>query len=81
MANACRQIEHAETPPSLDQLAQQAGLSAFHFHRVFKSVTGLTPKGYASAQRSRKVRKGLKGRNTVTDALYDAGFNSNSRFL
>ncbi|WP_104903246.1 bifunctional DNA-binding transcriptional regulator/O6-methylguanine-DNA methyltransferase Ada [Pseudomonas sp. LH1G9] len=80
VANACRQIEHAETPPSLDQLAQQAGLSPFHFHRVFKSVTGLTPKGYASAQRSRKVRKGLKGRNTVTDALYDAGFNSNSRF-
>ena len=58
----------------------RAGLSPFHFHRVFKSVTGLTPKGYALAHRSRKVRDGLKGQHTVTDALYEAGFNSNSRF-
>jgi len=80
VANACRHIESADTAPSLNTLAAQAGLSAFHFHRVFKSVTGLTPKGYASAHRSRKVRDGLKGQHSVTDALYDAGFNSNSRF-
>ncbi|OPA86231.1 bifunctional transcriptional regulator/O6-methylguanine-DNA methyltransferase [Pseudomonas fluorescens] len=80
VANACRQIEQAETPPNLESLARQAGLSTFHFHRVFKSVTGLTPKGYASALRSRKVRDGLKGAHSVTDALYEAGFNSNSRF-
>ncbi|WP_426133265.1 bifunctional DNA-binding transcriptional regulator/O6-methylguanine-DNA methyltransferase Ada [Pseudomonas sp. PWP3-1b2] len=81
VANACRQIEQAETPPSLNALAHLAGLSAFHFHRVFKAVTGLTPKGYASALRSRKVRNGLnRGAQSVTDALYDAGFNSNSRF-
>ncbi|MBC3234076.1 bifunctional DNA-binding transcriptional regulator/O6-methylguanine-DNA methyltransferase Ada [Pseudomonas lurida] len=80
VADACRQIEQAETPPSLNALALQANMSPFHFHRVFKAVTGLTPKGYASAHRSRKVREGLKGERTVTDALYDAGFNSNSRF-
>ena len=80
VAEACRQIEQAETPPSLDALARRAGLSAFHFHRVFKALTGLTPKAYASALRSRKVRDGLKGQHSVTDALYDAGFNSNSRF-
>ncbi len=80
VASACRHIEQAETPPNLDALAAQAGLSPFHFHRVFKSVTGLTPKGYASAHRSRKVRDGLKDQHSVTDALYDAGFNSNSRF-
>ncbi|QOQ77227.1 bifunctional DNA-binding transcriptional regulator/O6-methylguanine-DNA methyltransferase Ada [Pseudomonas poae] len=80
VAEACRQIEQAETPPSLDSLARRAGLSAFHFHRVFKAITGLTPKAYASALRSRKVRDGLKGQHSVTDALYDAGFNSNSRF-
>lgn len=80
VASACRQIELAETPPSLKDLAQQAGLSPFHFHRVFKSVTGLTPKGYASAHRSRKMRDGLKDQRSVTQALYDAGFNSNSRF-
>ncbi|RMQ86757.1 hypothetical protein ALP97_03488 [Pseudomonas salomonii] len=80
VAEACRQIEQAETPPSLEALAHGAGLSAFHFHRVFKAVTGLTPKAYASALRSRKVRHSLKGEHSVTDALYDAGFNSNSRF-
>ena len=80
VADACRQIEQADAPPNLSTLAVQAGLSPFHFHRVFKSVTGLTPKGYASAHRSRKVRDGLKGRHSVTSALYDAGFNSNSRF-
>lgn len=80
VAEACRQIELAETPPSLEVLAHSAGLSAFHFHRVFKAVTGLTPKAYASALRSRKVRDSLKGEHSVTDALYDAGFNSNSRF-
>ena len=80
VADACRQIEQAETPPSLDALARRAGLSPFHFHRVFKALTGLTPKAYASALRSRKVRDGLKGQHSVTDALYDAGFNSNSRF-
>lgn len=79
-ATACRQIEQAETPPSLEALAAEAGLSTFHFHRVFKSVTGLTPKGYARAHRSRKVREGLKEQHSVTDALYGAGFNSNSRF-
>ena len=80
VASACRQIEQAETEPSLDTLAMQAGLSPFHFHRVFKSITGLTPKGYARAERSRRVRDGLTQPGTVTDALYDAGFNSNSRF-
>src|SRR5476651_1927481 len=61
VADACRQIEQAETPPSLELLARRAGLSPFHFHRVFKAITGLTPKAYASALRSRKVRDGLKG--------------------
>jgi AraC family transcriptional regulator of adaptative response/methylated-DNA-[protein]-cysteine methyltransferase len=80
VAAACRQIESAETLPALNELAEAAGLSAFHFHRVFKAATGLTPKGYAAAHRSRKVRQRLADGDSVTDALYDAGFNSNSRF-
>jgi AraC family transcriptional regulator of adaptative response/methylated-DNA-[protein]-cysteine methyltransferase len=80
VAAACRQIERAETLPTLGDLAEAAGLSSFHFHRVFKAVTGLTPKGYADAHRSRKVRERLADGGSVTDALYDAGFNSNSRF-
>lgn len=80
VAAACRQIESAENLPALSELADAAGLSSFHFHRVFKAVTGLTPKGYASAHRSRRVRERLSNGGSVTDALYDAGFNSNSRF-
>lgn len=80
VATACRQIEAADTPPPLTELAETAGLSPFHFHRVFKAATGLTPKGYAAAHRSRRVRERLADGGSVTDALYDAGFNSNSRF-
>lgn len=80
VATACQQIASAETLPTLNELAETAGLSPFHFHRVFKAATGLTPKGYAAAHRSRKVRERLADGGSVTDALYDAGFNSNSRF-
>jgi len=80
VAAACRQIEASDSLPALNDLAETAGLSAFHFHRVFKAATGLTPKGYAAAHRSRRVRQRLADGGSVTDALYDAGFNSNSRF-
>lgn len=81
IARACRLIESAETPPSLADLAMQAGMSPFHFHRVFKAETGLTPKAYASARRARRLREELGTPDaSVTDAIYEAGFNSNSRF-
>jgi AraC family transcriptional regulator of adaptative response/methylated-DNA-[protein]-cysteine methyltransferase len=80
IASACRLIESSETPPSLELLAQHVGLSAYHFHRVFKATTGLTPKEYAAAHRDKLVRKTLGKSGTVTDAIYDAGYNSNSRF-
>lgn len=81
VAEACRRIESSEQPPSLDDLAQQAGLSPFHFHRVFKAATGLTPKGYAQAHRAKAVRDRLAGgRSSVTAAIFEAGFNANSRF-
>ncbi|MBX8471499.1 bifunctional DNA-binding transcriptional regulator/O6-methylguanine-DNA methyltransferase Ada [Pseudomonas sp. RIT778] len=80
VAAACRQIEASDSLPALNNLAETAGLSAFHFHRVFKAATGLTPKGYAAAHRSRRVRQRLADGGSVTEALYDAGFNSNSRF-
>jgi AraC family transcriptional regulator, regulatory protein of adaptative response / methylated-DNA-[protein]-cysteine methyltransferase len=80
VAEACRQIEQAEGQPSLECLADAAGMSAFHFHRIFKAETGLTPKGYANAFRARRLRGELAAPGTITDAIYDAGFNSNSRF-
>jgi AraC family transcriptional regulator of adaptative response/methylated-DNA-[protein]-cysteine methyltransferase len=80
VARACRLIERAEDLPSLDALAKAAGFSRFHFHRVFKSVTGVTPRAYAAAFRHRRVRDGLSRARSVTEAIYDAGFNSNGRF-
>ena len=79
---ACRLIESADVdrPPSLDELAQRVGLSRYHFHRMFKAVTGVTPKAYADARRSAHVRAELPRAESVTDAIYAAGFNSNGRF-
>lgn len=74
VAAACRQIETASTPPSLAELAAQAGLSPHHFHRVFKAITGVTPKAYASAQRAAALRTVLSATQTrITDAMLDAG--------
>jgi AraC family transcriptional regulator of adaptative response/methylated-DNA-[protein]-cysteine methyltransferase len=80
VAQACRLIEEAEEAPSLDALARATGMSRFHFHRVFKAVTGVTPKAYADARRARRVRDELTQRATVTEAIYGAGFNSSGRF-
>jgi AraC family transcriptional regulator of adaptative response/methylated-DNA-[protein]-cysteine methyltransferase len=81
VTQACRLIETAEAMPSLDALATHAGISRFHFHRVFKRITGLTPKAYAAAHRGRVVRKQLvKGGASVTDAIFEAGYGSNGRF-
>jgi AraC family transcriptional regulator, regulatory protein of adaptative response / methylated-DNA-[protein]-cysteine methyltransferase len=80
VADSCRLIEGADEAPSLADLAAAAGLSPYHFHRVFKAVTGVTPKDYAAAHRAKRVRNELERSNTVTEAIYGAGFNSNSRF-
>lgn len=77
---ACRRIETAEDPPSLADLAAGAGLSPHHFHRVFKAVTGVTPRDYLAGVRARRVREDLPNSETVTEAIYDAGFNSGGRF-
>ncbi|MEI9419289.1 bifunctional transcriptional activator/DNA repair enzyme AdaA, partial [Mesorhizobium sp. Cs1321R2N1] len=81
VADACRRIEASEAEPSLAELADAAGRSPGYFHRVFKAVTGLTPKDYAAAQRAARVRQGrLEDGVSVTSAIYDAGFNSSGRF-
>jgi AraC family transcriptional regulator, regulatory protein of adaptative response / methylated-DNA-[protein]-cysteine methyltransferase len=80
VAEACRLIETAEEELKLDELAAAAGLSPYHFHRIFKAVLGVTPKAYATAQRNKRVRDALGRSSTVTQAIYGAGFNSNGRF-
>lgn len=80
VAKACRLIEENEEQPSLDELAGKVGRSSSYFHRVFKAVTGLTPKDYGAAHQAAKVRQGLETGSSVTGAMYDAGFNSSGRF-
>jgi AraC family transcriptional regulator of adaptative response/methylated-DNA-[protein]-cysteine methyltransferase len=81
IARACRAIEAADAPPALGPLARAVGMSPYHFHRVFKAVTGLTPRAYAAAHRGGRARQALaEGARSVTAALYDAGFNSSGRF-
>ena len=80
VALACRLIEAGEEMPDLDELARTVGMSRYHFQRVFKAVTGVTPRAYAQAQRAARVRTQLAKGGSVTEAIYDAGFNSSGRF-
>ncbi len=80
VAQACRMIEAAEEAPDLDSLAAACGMSRFHFHRVFKAHTGITPKAYAAARRAGRVQRELGSAASVTEAIYAAGFNSSGRF-
>ena len=80
VAEACRVIEDAEEPLRLDALAARIGLSPYHFHRIFKSILGVTPRAYAMAHRQQRMRATLERSSTVTEAIYAAGFNSSGRF-
>ncbi|AXK38680.1 bifunctional DNA-binding transcriptional regulator/O6-methylguanine-DNA methyltransferase Ada [Crenobacter cavernae] len=80
VTEACRIIEASESAPTLDALARRVGVSPYHFHRVFKHITGLTPREYAAAQREERVRHELGRSGTVTEAIFGAGYNANSRF-
>jgi AraC family transcriptional regulator of adaptative response/methylated-DNA-[protein]-cysteine methyltransferase len=80
VANACRLIEQADEAPKLDEIAASVGLSPYHFHRIFKSIAGLTPKAYATAHRNKQVRDNLSRSTTVTEAIYDSGYNSSGQF-
>lgn len=80
IAEACRLIAASEEAPDLEALANHVGMSRYHFHRVFKAIIGLTPHNYVVANRMQKVRKKLGSSETVTEAMYDAGYNSSGCF-
>jgi len=80
VAQACRLIEAATDIPDLGELADAVGMSRFYFHRLFKSISGVTPKAYAIAYRAQLMRDKLPESVTVTEAIYEAGFNSSGRF-
>ncbi len=80
VAEACRMLGSAEAELPLEQLASSAGMSVSHFHRVFHSVMGMTPKHYAAVVRAERIKGKLQSSSTITEAIYDAGYNSNGRF-
>ncbi len=80
IARVCQLIDDAEEMPALADLARFAGVSPYHFHRLFKQVTGVTPKAYANARRAARLQHGLSHSASVTEAIYQAGFSSSSRF-
>ncbi|MBY6264478.1 bifunctional DNA-binding transcriptional regulator/O6-methylguanine-DNA methyltransferase Ada [Azospirillum sp. 412522] len=80
VARACRLIEQAEETPSLEDLATAAEMSPHHFHRIFKQVTGVTPRAYVQASRATRVAGALQQAGSVTEAIYEAGYGSSGRF-
>ena len=80
VAKACKLMDDAAEALPLTQLAESVELSPHYFHRLFKKATGLTPKAYADAGRSARLRAALPTAATVTEAFHAAGFGSNGRF-
>lgn len=77
---ALKLLHEAESPPSLDRLAEEAGYSPHHFHRLFKRATGVTPAEYARGRRAESMAASLRDKERVTDAIYDAGYSGPGRF-
>lgn len=80
VVKACRMIEQSDESISLEKLAEAVGMSRHHFHRLFKAQTGVTPKAFTTAHRSQRIKHEIAQRDTITEAIYRAGFNSNGRF-
>ena len=80
VARACRILDESDTAIRLEELAAAVNMSPYHFHRVFKEITGVTPKAYSSERRARRTDKALTKTRSVTEAIYEAGYESSGRF-
>ncbi|GAA4715906.1 bifunctional DNA-binding transcriptional regulator/O6-methylguanine-DNA methyltransferase Ada [Sphingomonas lutea] len=80
VAKAVKLIEQAEEAPALADLAAAVDYAPHHFQRLFKRDLGVSPAEYARALRNRRAEAALKGNGRITDAVYDAGYQSPSGF-
>src|SRR6266481_3741447 len=76
---ACALLRTSEVLPSLAELADAAGISRFHFHRVFKQITGVTPRDYARSHRLGRLGEKLDAGQPIAASIYASGFGSSSR--
>lgn len=79
IARACQLLEQ-ESPLTLDELAQQVAMSPYHLHRLFKAMTGMTPKVWQQSWRARRLRDALAKGVPVTQAILNAGFPDSSSY-
>src|SRR3954454_11688251 len=79
IGRACALIRDRDTLPNLAELAEAAGISRFHFHRVFKQITGATPREWGKAHRIGRFAELLDGGGSVAESVYAAGFGASSR--
>jgi AraC family transcriptional regulator of adaptative response/methylated-DNA-[protein]-cysteine methyltransferase len=76
----CRALDAAgDAPPTLAELSARFGKSPFHLQRMFKRITGVTPRQYGAARRLQRAKTSLRASRDVTTAIYDAGYGSSSR--
>jgi AraC family transcriptional regulator of adaptative response/methylated-DNA-[protein]-cysteine methyltransferase len=80
VARAVALIEAAEEGMALDELAASVGYAPHHFHRLFKRATGVTPAAYERGLRARRAAQALTTEDSVTQAIYEAGYSAPSRF-
>jgi AraC family transcriptional regulator of adaptative response/methylated-DNA-[protein]-cysteine methyltransferase len=76
---ACALIRSHDTLPSLAEMASAAGISRFHFHRVFKQVTGTTPREWGKAHRLDRFADRLAAGEDIAQSAFAAGFGASSR--
>jgi AraC family transcriptional regulator of adaptative response/methylated-DNA-[protein]-cysteine methyltransferase len=80
VARAIDFLVTSDTIPPLDDIAGVAGYAPHHFHRLFKRATGMTPAAYGRSLRRKRAEAALDGDNSVTEAVYEAGYSGPSRF-
>ncbi len=76
---ACAVLDRADGPVSLGALARTVGVRPEPLRRAFAALTGITPRQYAEARRTERLRRSLRAGRGVSHAVYGAGFSSPSR--